>query len=144
MREGWKEQSLADACQFINGLWKGKVEPFIPVGVIRNTNFTKDGRLDDSDIAYLDVEAKQYSKRRLKYGDIILEKSGGGPKQPVGRVVFFDKKEGNFSFSNFTSAIRVKEPNILDSAYLGALHNEVQHLWSKGTGGDEWASVTVS
>ncbi len=118
MREGWKEQSLADACQFINGLWKGKVEPFIPVGVIRNTNFTKDGRLDDSDIAYLDVEAKQYSKRRLKYGDIILEKSGGGPKQPVGRVVFFDKKEGNFSFSNFTSAIRVKEPNILDSAYL--------------------------
>jgi type I restriction enzyme S subunit len=118
VREGWKEQSLADACQFINGLWKGKVEPFIPVGVIRNTNFTKDGRLDDSDIAYLDVEAKQYSKRRLKYGDIILEKSGGGPKQPVGRVVFFDKKEGNFSFSNFTSAIRVKEPNILDSAYL--------------------------
>ena len=26
----------------------------------------------------------------------------------------------------------------------GALQNEVQHLWSKGAGGDEWASVTSS
>jgi type I restriction enzyme S subunit len=118
MKTNWQTKKLGEACDFYNGLWKGKEPPYIEVGVIRNTNFTKEGKLDDSDIAYLDVEKKQFEKRRLIYGDIILEKSGGGPKQPVGRVIIFDKKVGNFSFSNFTSAIRVKNGTELDFNFL--------------------------
>ena len=118
MKNNWQTKKLEEVCEFYNGLWKGKKPPYIEVGVIRNTNFTKDGKLDDSDIVLLDVEKKQYEKRSLRYGDIILEKSGGGPKQPVGRVVIFDKKEGEFSFSNFTSVIRVKEQNTLDFNFL--------------------------
>jgi type I restriction enzyme S subunit len=82
MKKGWKTKALDEVCQFSNGLWKGKKPPFVNVAVIRNTNFTKEGDLDDSDIAYIDVESKQLEKRRLKFGDIILEKSGGGP-EPV-------------------------------------------------------------
>lgn len=111
-------KKLDEVCDFYNGLWKGKEPPFTEVGVVRNTNFTKDGKLDDSNIAYLDVETKQFDKRKLIYGDIILEKSGGGPKQPVGRVVIFDKNKGKFSFSNFTSAIRIKNSNELDFNFL--------------------------
>ena len=118
MIDGWRTAPLESVTRFINGLWKGEEPPFVRVGVIRNTNFTKDGALDDTDIAYLDVEAKKYAKRRLQFGDLILEKSGGGPKQPVGRVVFFDKTEGDFSFSNFTAAIRVADPAALDAKYL--------------------------
>ena len=118
MRAGWQTKSLDEACAFSNGLWKGEKEPFVNVGVIRNTNFTKEGTLDDSDIAYLDVEAKKLEKRRLQYGDIILEKSGGGPKQPVGRVVVFDKQDGVFSFSNFTAALRVRAKHELDFRFL--------------------------
>jgi type I restriction enzyme S subunit len=118
MKKGWKTKTLEEACQFSNGLWKGEKPPFVNVGVIRNTNFTKEGTLDDSDIAYLDVEAKKLEKRRLQFGDIILEKSGGGPKQPVGRVALFDKDEGDFSFSNFTAALRVLEPDDLDFRFL--------------------------
>lgn len=88
------------------------------MGVIRNTNFSKDCLLDDSDIVYLEVEQSQFQKRKLQYGDIILEKSGGGPKQPVGRVVIFDKTEGDFSFSNFTSVIRIKNKNEVDFNFL--------------------------
>lgn len=95
-----------------------KKPPFVEVGVIRNTNFTKDGLLDDSEIAYLSVEEKQFESRKLLKGDIILEKSGGGPKQPVGRVTLFEKNEGDFSFSNFTSAIRIKDRNKLDYYFL--------------------------
>lgn len=87
----WQTRKLVDVCEFSNGLWKGEKPPFVNVGVIRNTNFTKDGTLDDSDIAYLDVEAKQFEKRRLQLGDVILEKSGGGPKQPVGRCCAGDR-----------------------------------------------------
>lgn len=116
--EGWQVAPLSELTQFINGLWKGEDPPFVHVGVIRNTNFTKDGDLDNSDIAYLDVEAKKFLKRRLQFGDLILEKSGGGPKQPVGRVVLFDKTEGDFSFSNFTAAIRVVNSTALDARFL--------------------------
>ncbi len=109
MKQGWEIKKLGEIAEFYNGLWTGKKPPFINVGVIRNTNFTKDCELDDSDIVYLDVEKSQYIKRKLQYGDIILEKSGGGPKQPVGRVVVFNKESGDYSFSNFTSAIRVNK-----------------------------------
>jgi len=118
MNNGWQTKTLEDACQFSNGLWKGEKPPFVNVGVIRNTNFTKEGALDDTDIAYLDVEAKKLEKRRLQFGDIILEKSGGGPKQAVGRVALFDKSDGNFSFSNFTAALRVLNNRELDFRFL--------------------------
>jgi type I restriction enzyme S subunit len=108
-KHDWEIKKLGEIAEFYNGLWTGKKPPFINVGVIRNTNFTKDCELDDSDIVYLDVEKSQYIKRKLQYGDIILEKSGGGPKQPVGRVVVFNKESGDYSFSNFTSAIRVNK-----------------------------------
>ena len=118
MKQDWEIKRLDEVCEFGNGLWTGKKPPFQNVGVIRNTNFTKDGKLDDSDIVYLDVEQSQFAKRKLQYGDIILEKSGGGPKQPVGRVIIFDKKKGDFSFSNFTSVIRIANSKIVDFTYL--------------------------
>lgn len=118
MIQDWKIKSLGEVCEFGNGLWTGKKPPFQKVGVIRNTNFTKEGKLDDSDIVYIDVEESQFAKRKLQYGDIILEKSGGGPKQPVGRVIMFDKKNGDFSFSNFTSVIRVINPKVICFNYL--------------------------
>ena len=118
MKEGWEIKSLEEVCTFLNGLWTGKKPPYQTVGVIRNTNFTKDGKLDDSEIVYLDVEQSQFAKRKLHFGDIILEKSGGGPKQPVGRVVLFDKVDGDFSFSNFTSAIRIAKNQEINHSYL--------------------------
>ena len=118
----WDETTIpvADLEHFetLNGLWKGKKEPFVEAGVIRNTNFTPSGVIDYSNVAYLDVEEKQLSKRRLEAGDIILERSGGGPKQPVGRVVFFDREDGAFSFSNFTSAVRVKDKDTFDPRFV--------------------------
>jgi type I restriction enzyme S subunit len=125
----WETATLDKLCEFKNGLWKGKVEPFINVGVIRNTNFAKDAKLDDTDIAFLDVEAKQYQTRKLKFGDLILEKSGGGPKQPVGRVIAFEKKEGEFSFSNFTSIIRIRDNSRLNYSYL---HKFLHYLYETG------------
>ena len=155
MKKGWKAKTLEEACQFSNGLWKGEKPPFVKVGVIRNTNFTKDGTLDDSDIAYLDVEAKKLEKRRLQFGDIILEKSGGGPKQPVGRVALFDKEDGDFSFSNFTAALRVLDPDDLDFRFVHKfLHwtyvsGVTEGMQSNSTGirnldGDAYKAIEIS
>ncbi len=124
-----KVKKLDELCDFISGLWTGKKPPYLSVGVIRNTNFHKNGNLDFSDIAQLQVEAKQFSTRQLRFGDIVLEKSGGGPKQPVGRVCVFEKDEGLFSLSNFTSAIRVKNA---DELYYKYLHYFLKHLYITG------------
>ena len=121
VREGWETKTLEDLCEFRNGLWKGKKPPYVNVGIVRNTNFSKDGTLDDSDIAYHDVEEKQFSTRQLRFGDLVLEKSGGGPKQPVGRVIPFEMGEGLYSFSNFTSVIRVIDQSALDYRFLHRL-----------------------
>lgn len=136
----WQTKKLADICDFYNGLWKGKTPPFINVGVIRNTNFTKDCNLDDSEIAQLDVEKKLFEKRKLQFGDLVVEKSGGGPKQPVGRMVIFNKKSGDYSFSNFTSTIRIKNPKEIDFNYLHKIlylkyiSGETQKMQSHSTG----------
>ena len=107
-----------DHFETLNGLWTGKKPPFVRAGVIRNTNFTESGRIDYSDVAWLQVEQKQLTKRQLKSGDIIVERSGGGPKQPVGRVVFFTREDSPFSFSNFTSAIRVRDTQTFDAKFV--------------------------
>ena len=113
----WEYKKLGDCCKVINGLWVGKKPPFINVGVIRNANFTKACELDTSNIAFIEVEKKAFEQRKLIYGDIIIEKSGGSDKQPVGRPVLFNLN-GDFSFSNFTSALRIENHKDLDSNYL--------------------------
>lgn len=118
MKEGWEYSSIDDLCDKINGLWKGKTGPFVKVGVIRNANFTKSFTLSFDNIEYLNVEAKQYKTRKLQKGDLIVEKSGGSEKQPVGRTVLFDKEDGEYSFSNFTSVLRIKDRNVISPEFL--------------------------
>ena len=102
----------------INGLWTGKKPPFKTVAVIRNTNFSKDCRLKMDDVAMIDVEERQFATRKLQVGDIIIEKSGGSDKQPVGRPVIFNIPDGDYSFSNFTSALRVNDKSKVLPEYL--------------------------
>ena len=116
--KGWYNTTLANMCNTTNGLWKGKKPPFVKVGVIRNANFTKYFTLDYSKIEYIDVEQRAFEKKHLLHGDLIVEKSGGSDKNPVGRAIFFDGEDGLFSFSNFTMCLRCKDQTTLMSKYL--------------------------
>ena len=129
MKQGWKIKKLGDVTTSINGLWTGKKPPFITIAVIRNTNFTKDCKLDTSDIAYIDVELKQYARRKLQCGDIIIEKSGGSDKQPVGRPILFNIEEGEYSFSNFTSTLRVNDKTATIPEFI---HRYLAHIYMRG------------
>jgi len=126
-----KTVKISDICEFQSGLWKGKKKPLTSANVIRNTNFRPSGNLSYENIALIEVEAKELSKRQLKHGDIILEKSGGGEKTPVGRVCLFKKQDNKipFSLSNFTCYIRVKEPSIIDYKYL---HKFLYFIYESG------------
>lgn len=118
MKAGWTAKPLEDLASFRSGLWTGKKGPFTTAKVLRNTNIRKHGILSLDDVAEIEVETKQLASRRLQSGDIVLERSGGGPKQPVGRAVCFELNEKNYSFSNFTSVIRVQDPARISYRFL--------------------------
>jgi len=87
------------------------------VFVLRTTNFTNDGRIDLNDVVKRSVPRTKIEAKKLRKGDTILEKSGGSPSQPVGRVVYFDLNGGaEYLCNNFTSVIRPKEN--IDPKYL--------------------------
>ena len=45
-------------------------------------------------------------RKRLQPGDILLERSGGGPTQPVGRVCLFRGDDKEHVFGNFCQRLR--------------------------------------
>jgi len=77
----------------------------VDTGVIRSANFTKDHQFNTKEIVVRSIEERKRQKKLLRNGDILIEKSGGSPDQPVGRVLFYDLK-GEHTCSNFISILR--------------------------------------
>jgi type I restriction enzyme, S subunit len=74
------------------------------------------------------VPRKQRMKRLLRRGDLLLEKSGGGERQPVGRVVLVDREFDEATVcSNFIARMRPRQE--FDSHYLQLLNRA---LYSSG------------
>jgi len=116
------------AFRLISGLWKGDREPLKVANVVRSTNFRGDGVLDFSDVVQLPVEGRLFEERALQPGDIVIERSGGGPKQPVGRVAHFEPPDDATYFtSNFTTALRVVDQSRFDPVFVG-LHLHALYL----------------
>ena len=90
------------------GEWGNEPTSSNAIKVIRTTNFTNEGRLDLSEVVTREIDSKKVSRKKLKKGDTILERSGGTKDNPVGRVVFFDE-DGDYLFNNFTQVLRPKE-----------------------------------
>lgn len=90
----------------ITGEWGNPCDSDEGIMVLRTTNFTNEGVIDYSNIAKRCIDKRVVEKKKLKVGDIIIEKSGGGPAQPVGRVVFFDRRGAVYLCNNFTSILR--------------------------------------
>ena len=78
------------------------------VPVFRTTNFTNEGIINYDNIVTRRITKKNIGEKYLRKGDIIIEKSGGSDKFPVGRVVYFDGDENTYLFNNFTGLLRVK------------------------------------
>ncbi len=102
----------------ISGLWKSEEDDCIQVKIIRSTEFSDFGEINLTKLETLPVSKRSFEKSKLEKNDIIIERSGGGPDQPVGRVCLFDLDENNFSFSNFTSVIRATESKNINPKFI--------------------------
>ena len=95
------------------------------VSVMRSTNFTNDGRLDMSDVATRYFPKDKAAQFQLKRGDLLVERSGGGPEQPVGRIGFIEQDMPGATVSNFVQVLRPDAEKV-DAAYLGWALFELQ------------------
>lgn len=93
----------------ISGEWGADDTDGTGIPVLRTTNFTNDGTVNYSEVVTRQIKKKNIQDKFLRYGDIIIEKSGGSDKQPVGRVIFFEGESDKFLFNNFTGLLRVKD-----------------------------------
>ena len=92
----------------LSGEWGMEDENGNGIPVLRTTNFTNEGTVNYSNIVTRIIEKKNIEEKFLRKGDIIIEKSGGSDKFPVGRVIYFDGEENIYLFNNFTGLLRVK------------------------------------
>ena len=93
----------------LSGEWGSDDIEGTGIPVLRTTNFTNEGVVNYNDVVTRQIKKKNLSEKMLRYGDIVLEKSGGSDKQPVGRVIFFEGEENKYLFNNFTGLLRIKD-----------------------------------
>ena len=106
--EDWEVARLGDILVLDQpGAWGDEPSPDDPgVRVLRSTDFTRDGRVDPKAAASRRLSERDRERRLMRDGDLILERSGGGPRTPVGRVAIIDGF-GPVYCNNFCQHLRV-------------------------------------
>ena len=106
--DDWTETTLGEVLLVsIGGIWGGDIgTDEIDVRVYRQTEFNDNGRLATPSDAIRSVSVNQLKSRRIKPGDVLLQKSAGTPTLP-GRVVRVPEGiEDDATCSNFLQLVR--------------------------------------
>ena len=126
--------------QEIKGIWGDELqdgEKGTPV--IKTNNLTYEGHVDLSHITFRNIPASKVTNCLLRYGDLLIEKSGGTKTHSVGYVNIFEDKNDEYVANNFIFVLR---PNskLIDSKYLFYQlkyryeSGQIEHLHNQTTG----------
>lgn len=117
----WEVRRLrASVTDCVNGFWGSDPDGDSDITCVRVADFDRKNlgvSLARKTVRSIPMSAR--SRRLLKRGDLLLEKSGGGDKQPVGAVVIYDHDEPAVC-SNFVARLPIA--NGYDSRFLNYLH----------------------
>ncbi|NVN05739.1 restriction endonuclease subunit S [Asaia spathodeae] len=103
-----------DSCK--NGAWGDEPDGESDAVCIRAADFSADlGVLADGQRTLRAIDDATYRKVGLREGDLVVEKSGGGEKQLVGRSVIYDGRDRAVC-SNFLA--RCRPSDLVTSEYL--------------------------
>lgn len=102
-----------------NGAWGDEPDGETDAVCIRAADFDADlGKLNDGERTLRSIDDTTYRKVGLRAGDLVVEKSGGGEKQLVGRSVIYSGSERAVC-SNFLA--RCRPSDLVTSGYLNYL-----------------------
>ena len=127
---GWQNLRLEDLLEHsIGGLWGSPAgEDEHDVDVIRVTELEDHGTLSMRTAASRSITKRQLSSRLLRVGDLVLEKSGGGPTTPVGRVARFPGHTRDAICTNFMQLMRPHAQLVAS----GFLHWQLHYRYVSG------------
>lgn len=108
-----------------------KVEGFQRCLVVRATEFDNDDNLDlkSSRVKYRLISKYKLNRMNIQPDDLLIEKSGGSPDQPVGRVAILTEEmlqQNEICYSNFIHKIRVDKNKVIPEFlfyFLKTMHN---------------------
>lgn len=124
---GWAAPQLEKLFDYVIGGDWGKApdhgdDNFTDAYCIRGTEFRNWEKEKGLTRVHRKIKTTSLENRKLQSGDILVEISGGGPEQPVGRTVLIDSKALEIKSDHpsvCTNFIRLARPNSnLDSRYL--------------------------
>lgn len=124
MREKWNDANwkIASIDEIIkkpkSGEWGQKDESGRGIGVIRTTNFSDSGAVYFNSITTRDIPREKLITKGIKNGDILIEKSGGSDKKPVGRVVLYTGESNKYLNNNFTAILRINNNTEVNNIFL--------------------------
>ncbi|HIF9210489.1 restriction endonuclease subunit S [Photobacterium damselae] len=135
----WEVYRLKSAVyECSNGIWGSDPNGRDEIVVLRVADFDDHKlKISDEKLTYRSIPAKERQGRLLKNGDLLIEKSGGGDKTLVGRVVLFDKQYPAVT-SNFVAKMTPKEwviSGFLKYVFSALYNNGVNYLSIKQTTG---------
>ena len=93
--------------------------------------------ISESDLTYRNIQDSDQNCRLLNYGDLIIEKSGGGEISPVGRVVIYnlDKKAVTSNFMARLNVVGDINKEFLYYYFRFLYHRRLNHPAIKATTG---------
>lgn len=121
--EHWETRPLITTVTAVqNGTW-GDEPTGTPTDVacVRVADFDRLRlTVQDRELTQRSVAPAELARHCLRPGDLLLEKSGGGDVQPVGKVVLFDRPFDAVC-SNFVARLSIRSDH--DSRYCAYLHD---------------------
>ncbi|MCY4085404.1 MAG: restriction endonuclease subunit S [Actinomycetia bacterium] len=120
--DGWDRSRLRFLVESVaGGAWGApEGEDEIDVACFRVADFDRwSSTASNPEPTMRSVPVRQASELALREGDLLLEKSGGGDKSPVGFVARFSGCDGPAICSNFVG--RMRPVRTLNSVYVAAL-----------------------
>lgn len=137
--KNWVESEFSTIISYVIGGDWGKDpesiddDDFIEVLCIRGSEIKNWNENKGNTASLRKIKKSSLANRKLQIGDILLEISGGGPDQPVGRTVFIDNDVLNFEpkiekvCTNFLRLVRIHDN--INSSYI---NNYLQYFYHSG------------
>ncbi len=120
--DDWNSRSLRSLLSIdLSGDW-GDEDGEVILSVLRSTNFTDSGNLNLDDVAKRGFPRSKAHQVQVQSNDILVERSGGGPNQPIGRAVMIREEMPNTGFANFVQLLRPDTAKINPELLFWTLH----------------------
>lgn len=124
--ENWTVGTFRDLTESILGGDWGKNSPqgnhIKEVYCLRGADIPEIIKGNNGSLPIRYILEKNYNKKKLKHGDIVIEISGGSPTQSTGRIAYItdeiiDKFDSGIVCTNFCRAITLKDGTLMEFFY---------------------------